>query len=506
MKNRIRLLFTSDIHGSIYPYSYADGHSINAGLARLSTLIESLRDENTLLFDNGDILQGSPLSYFHFHERRGTTCPLTTVLKKMKYDYINLGNHDFNYGEEELFSYINEVGAPCITHNVLYKDEPIGPTYVIREMAGKKIAIFAVTTHLVPQWEDKKNIKHFKFVDAYEDAKKAVTFIKDFEKPDYIVGLYHGGFEINPITNEPSSNPTSENQAYAMLKDIPGLDVLLLGHQHIAYCGTLFGKTYIAPKANGVELGCVDIYTDTNVIEASLYQADTEEDEAITSLVQEEEDACQKWLDLPLGTTKIDLTVENDFQARLDKSQAITFLNRVIEEVSGAQLNANALFLNATGFKHSITMRDLVSTYPFPNTLVVKKVNGRILKEYLEKCAEFWSIQNDAIIVSPRFDFPHPMHFNYDMVDGVEYTIKVSNDIGSRIISLTRNGIPVQEEDEFTLCINNYRAAGGGDFMMLKDAPTIKEITKDVVEILADYIQEHKVIDFEPVHNIQVIR
>lgn len=200
----------------------------------------------------------------------------------------------------------------------------------------------------------------------------------------------------------------------------------------------------------------------------------------------------------------IDLNIIDEDDARLHKSQVITFLNRVCEDCSGADISGNALFLHARGFRKQITMRDLVSTYVFPNTLVVKKVTGKILKEYLEKCAEFWDVENGKIIVEKHHDFPTPLHFNYDMLDGVEYTIRVSNPAGQRITRLTRNGKDIKEDDEFTLCINNYRASGGGGFTMLKEAETVKEIQRNVVEIIADYITKVKVINFEPVHNIEI--
>ena len=91
------------------------------------------------------------------------------------------------------------------------------------------------------------------------------------------------------------------------------------------------------------------------------------------------------------------------------------------------------------------------------------------------------------------------------MLDGVEYEIKVSNPIGHRITYLTRHGVPVKDDDEFTLCINNYRAAGGGDYDMLKNAPTIMEIQRSAVELIAEYIEKEKEIDFEPVNNINVV-
>jgi 2',3'-cyclic-nucleotide 2'-phosphodiesterase/3'-nucleotidase len=136
----------------------------------------------------------------------------------------------------------------------------------------------------------------------------------------------------------------------------------------------------------------------------------------------------------------------------------------------------------------------------------VKKINGKTLKAYLEKCAEYFEIENDEIVVNNKYIYPKLQHFNYDMVDGIDYTIKVSNDIGNRIVELKYKGKDIKEEDSFSIVLNNYRSSGGGDFSMIKDSKVIKEIQTSMVEILAKYILKNKVIDFEPVNNINVIK
>ena len=85
-------------------------------------------------------------------------------------------------------------------------------------------------------------------------------------------------------------------------------------------------------------------------------------------------------------------------------------------------------------------MRDVVSTYFFPNTFFVKKVTGKVLKEYLEKTACFWTVKDGQIVINPLWDFPTPMHHNYYMLDGVEYTIKASAPEGEKIRDLTYKG------------------------------------------------------------------
>ncbi|MCR5228987.1 MAG: bifunctional metallophosphatase/5'-nucleotidase [Solobacterium sp.] len=505
MKNRIRILATSDVHGYIYPYSYADGKSADHGFARLSTMINSLRDSSTILIDNGDTLEGSPLSYYHYHTKPDQVSSVTKVMNYIGYDYINLGNHDFSYGEEALFTHLNNIKAPCITSNIKFKGKPFAPTYVIRETEGRKVALFALVTQHIPNWEPKHHIRHFRFQDAFETAKKTARLIRDLENPDYVICIYHGGFERDLKTGMATEEQTGENEGYRILKEIPGIDILIAGHQHQSKCGTAFGKAYTETAADGRELACIDIYTDTGIIEPKLIPVDTDPKQAVLDLAQDEEDECQIWLDQTLGTCRTDLKVRDEFDARLHKSQIITFLNMVAKEASGADICSCALFNGAVGFNTSITMRDIVSTYVFPNTLVVKKVTGRILREYLEKNAEFWSQAGGRIIVSPQYDYPTPMHFNYDMADGIEYTIKVSNDPGERIVSLTRNGEEITDDMEFTLCVNNYRAGGGGNFNMIKDAPTVKEIQTGMVELIADRLNRESEISFEPVNNIQVI-
>ncbi len=504
MRNEITILMTSDVHACIFPYSYATGKEEKHGLARAAHLINRLRDENTIVIDNGDVLEGSPLSYYHFQNNKDRKNPFTALMNMTGYDFYNLGNHDFNFGRDILFKHMEGLKMPCLTANVTYKGRPFSKPFHILHLAGKTIALFGVTTHFVPSWEKEEHIYDMEFLDAFQCTKKIVSQIKEHENADYIIGVYHGGMEKDPLTGENNGVQTGENQGYKMCTQIEGIDVLLCGHQHIPMNGRCGNTVYIQPFHDATQVAKVVIDTENGRITSELLDVEDPPEEAILSYMKEEEEECQNWLDRPLGETRIDLRVTDEDDARLHKSQVITFLNKVCEDCSGADINANALFLRAKGFDTKITMRDLVSTYVFPNTLVVKKVTGKILKEYLEKCAEFWDTKDGKIIVEKHHDFPTPMHYNYDMCDGIEYTIKVSNPIGQRIVKLARNGTDIREDDVFTLCINNYRAAGGGGFDMLKEAETVKDIQRNVVEIIADYINKVKVIDFEPVHNIKV--
>lgn len=495
---RFRILATTDVHGYIAPYHYSNNQLANMGLSSLACLIKQYKDEHTILIDNGDCLEGSPLAMHHFIKNKEDVHPITTCMKYLQYDYINLGNHDFNYGLSALHKHLNHVGATCLTCNI----DPLPYTYQIKEINGYKIAFIGVVTQYLTNWEQPDNIKGLTFLDAFETLKKAVKQVRN--QVDYVVGLYHGGFECDLVDGTPTEVLTGENQGYRMCHEIEGLDVLITGHQHRSIATKVNGVTVTQTTCNGMELACIDVYQDK--VEASILKPDGQYDKDMCHLIQKQEEACQLWLDEAVGTTKVDLLVKDEVDARIHKHQVITFLNKISMEFTKADLAGNALFNHAVGFKEEITMRDIVSTYVYPNTLIVKEINGRILKAYLEKNAEFFDLQEDEIVISSSYKEPKLQYFNYDMVDGIEYTIKVSNPIGSRITSLTYKGKPVQEEDTFTLVINNYRASGGGDFTMLKDAKMVQEFEVGMVSLLAEYIRRVKVVDFEPVCNIQVIK
>ncbi|WP_077623558.1 bifunctional metallophosphatase/5'-nucleotidase [Sediminibacillus massiliensis] len=505
----ISLLVTSDVHGYIYPTHYRDRTVQNLGLAKVASVVKKKRQEKeTLLIDNGDIIQGSPMTYYHAKYKRGAANPVIKAANKLKYDASVFGNHEFNYGLDYLKGAIEQADFPWLSASVLNKEtgEPaFGTPYIIKEVGGVRIAILGVTTHFIPNWEEPRNIEELDFRDAVEAAKHWVAYIRDKERPDVMVVSYHGGFERDLVTGEPTERLTGENQGYQMCQELEGIDVLITGHQHRSLAGNVNGVTVIQPGNNGQLLGEVELTLEKNhtgwVLKESNPQLITidetvEPDKDVTDLIADFEQETQEWLDRPIGEIVGDMKIEDPFQARLQDNPMIEFFNRVQMNAAGVDISNTSLFNNdSAGFRNDVTMRDIVSNYIYPNTLNVIRISGKDMKDALEQSAKYFAVEDGKLTVNPAFIEPKPQHYNYDMWEGIDYELTISNPVGERVTKLMYKGEPVKETEEYDVVMNNYRAGGAGDFDMYRGKPLIKDIPIDMTELIANYILERKTIE-----------
>ncbi len=504
---KIQIFATSDVHGYIMPTRYSDRKLDSIGLTRIQSIIEKHRDANTLLIDNGDVLQGSPLNYFHSLFKENEVHPMAKAMLNMKYDYYNVGNHDFNFGKDALKNFIEDCGASCITGNIISEEIGLKKGYTIHRFDDEHaIALIGVATQYIPNWEIPEHIENVEFINAFDTVKEIVPFIKKNEDVQGIVVCYHGGFEKDLVTGEATEPLTGENLAYKMCAEIEGIDLLITGHQHRSIAGTCCGVATTQTGCNAKEVAQIVWDLDTKQIDTKLIPVTDEYNMSIAEDIMDEENQCQIWLDQPLGSLASgDLLVHDEFDARLHKHPVISFLNQVALDLSKAQISSMALFSGAKGFESKITMRDLVSTYLYPNTTIIKRMSAAQLKLYLEKAAEYFSVKDGEIIVTPSYVEPKPQHFNYDMVDGIEYTIVVNRPVGSRVTNILYKGEPINESDTFTFAMSNYRAAGGGNYYIVNECETIREIQTDMVEALAKYIKKNDPVVIEHHDNIHII-
>lgn len=489
MKTSIKIYFTSDIHGFFYPTNYADRKEKDIGLLKCANQFE--KDGNTLIIDGGDILQGSAFTYYCQKEIKSNK-PIAQMMNLCGYDYVTLGNHDFNYGQQYFEDYINQLNAKCVCQNIRDTNGKGMYPYEIRTMEnGIRIGIVGIVTDYVNVWEKKENIAKLSITNPLEEAKRALNELKD--KVDLTICIYHGGFEKNLESGELLST-TSENIAYRICEELD-FDVLLTGHQHMSIDGRKIHGTYVVqPKENGLEYQIVELSFLEGELEihSQSKKAKGECNLMVYTAFYQIEKAIQKWLDKEVGQLTKPLLPDDKLKMALEGNEIADFLNQIQLYYSGAQVSAVSLANDVTGFQQNVTRRDIIATYPYPNTLIVCEITGKDLKSAIERSAQYFKRnEGGEIEVSDKFLEPKIEHYNYDFYSGIEYKINPNNQEGERVVLLKYQGNDISSDDVFTICINNYRASGAGGYLMYPKCKIIEEINVEMVEIIMDYFDIH---------------
>lgn len=497
----IRLLFTSDVHGYIFPTDYISEGEKDLGLMKVSSLIKRYKkeDPDTLVLDLGDYIQGSILAQYLFEEKNDPKF-LMNIKDELAYDLQVVGNHEYNFGLDYLKRAVDSSKIPTMSANILKEDgKPLYKPYTIIEKKGIKIGIIALTTQYIKNWELEENIKGLKFISAKEVCENYVDLIRD--QVDLLVVCYHGGFEKDLYTREVLDTNEGENEGYDILKNVPGIDLLLTGHQHRKIADIVDGVGVIQAGKFAEFVGKVDVEfdQDKNIINKNLELLDLVGEEVDQELYQKYSyiiPKLDKWMHEEIGQTDGDMKIYDSFEARQKGCAYANFVNQVQLEKSKAQISSTALFLmDPPGFEQRITRKNVLNNYPYANTLAVLKISGKDLKDALAKNSMYFILdENGNVIVNPSYLEPKPKHYNYDFYSGIEYVIDLSKDEENRVVSLTYNSKIVKDTDTFELVTNQYRALGGGDFPMFSKDKIIKTIDVPVNELMIEKIRQKEVI------------
>ncbi|PAT01993.1 hypothetical protein CI105_03800 [Candidatus Izimaplasma bacterium ZiA1] len=509
MKN-IKVFHTSDTHGYITSQSFIDKKKSIFSLSKISSYILKNKDKSTIIIDTGDTLQGSPLTYFFKNNYIKYSNPITNIFNHIGYDFFIPGNHDFNYGLNYLNNFTEKLEATTLSCNILKlnNDSYFDKKYDIKLVNDVKIAIIGATTDYINKWEATENICGLLIEDSFISIRKTVDEVKTMHNPDIIILAYHGGVEKDLLTNIYTDKNIGENIGYKVFMEIKDIDIVLTGHQHRLINHNIQNRVLIQPGSKGQYLSEINITIDDNckIITSKLLDMQTENhDKEIMSQNKNIINDSEVFFDQVIGYNKAnDLLITDRLEARLNKHKIVTLINTMQLEITNADISGTSLANFASGFNKEISIRDVLNTYVYPNTLVVVEINGKELKKILEHHATFFDLVNNNIIISTNYIKPKLELYNYVMFDGISYTINVSNDLGNKITNLKFQNKEVQKEDSFKLCINNYRASGAGNENIYEHLNIIKEYPFDISELLMNYIKDKKNIIISNNNNITI--
>jgi 2',3'-cyclic-nucleotide 2'-phosphodiesterase/3'-nucleotidase len=514
----VTLISTTDLHGNIYPLDYYTNKPDARGLAKAATLINQIRKENpaALLVDSGDTIQGTPLEYFHNKRNNAPPDPMMLAMNTLRYDAMAVGNHEYNFGLAVLNKARREAQFPWLSANTYRTgtNETAYQPYLVKEAGGVRVGILGLTTPGIPNWENKENYAGLEFRAPVSEAKKWVAVLRNKEKVDLVVVAMHMGLEADLRTGELSPGQVPhENEAIAIAKAVPGIDVILMGHTHREVPDVIINGVLLT-QANrwASHVARVDVYLDKSgpngrwqVVgrQARALPVDAAvPDAGLLKLAEPYDRETQSWLNHVIGESAAELSAQD---ARLRDNALLDLIQRVQLEAGHADVSLAASFNPAAHVARGpVTVRDIAALYEYENTLVVIEVTGQQLKDALEHSAQYFKAYVPGKAAADLVDEKIP-GYNFDIAEGVDYDLDLTKPFGQRIQNLRFRGQPLSMTQKLKLATNNYRVNGGGGYTMYKGAPELFRSSEEIRELIIAWVEQHKRIPAEPTNNWRLL-
>lgn len=481
----LRILQTTDLHAQIFPYDYYnDQPTVGLGLANTAGVIAAVRatSDNTILLDNGDLLQGSALGDCIAYDRglkMGDLHPVIAAMNTLEYDAATLGNHEFNYGLDFLTAALGRSQFPFISANALFKkgadprkDRRLLPPYVmldrqLRDGAGTlqpiRIGVLGLLPPQIVTWDESLLRGLIQSRDMVETAAALIPEMKE-AGADIIVLLAHTGIGA-------AQHCDGMENAARPLARLPGVDALIAGHTHMLFPsaqfenipgidvarGTVDGTPTTMAGFWGSHLGVIDLKLQRDggvwqVVDSRSHalpitksnadgtrQAAVKPVSRVLKAAQQQHDATLEYMRFPIGET---LKPLHSYFALIKACESVQIVcraqrNYVANKLLGTEHAGLPLLSAAAPFKVGslggpghftniaagpLYQRSVADLYCFPNTICALRLRGVDLVEWLERSAAVFQQvalgKHDQELLNS--DFPS---YNFDIILGLAYEI-----------------------------------------------------------------------------------
>ena len=544
----LKLVETSDVHGCYFPYDFIKRKPMSGSLARVSSFVKEQREQygdRFILMDNGDILQGQPIAYYYNYIDTVSVHVNAAMLNYLKYDVGNMGNHDVEAGHSTYDRWVEQCNFPVLGANIidlsrsgtdgidLHPDNASSSVatylkpYQIIERDGVKIAVLGMITPAVPLWLPEQLWSGLRFDDMEKTAAKWMKIIREKENPDVVVGLFHTGWEQN------ETDEMIENGSENIARNVPGFDVIFLGHDHVRRCEKIVNVegdsvllvnpgsmakvvsdvTLTVRKQNGNLVGKSVCGTLTDM-------KDYPVDKAFMNEFAPQYDATEMFVSRKVGEIKESITTKD---AYFGPSAFVDLIHQLQLDISGADISFCApLSYNAEIRKGDIFMSDMFNLYKYENMLYVMLLSGKEIKNFLEMSYSIWTnvmtSADDRLMLLNDHDngfggFRNPT-LNFDSAAGIVYTVDVTKPQGEKInIISMADGSPFDMNRMYKVAVNSYRGNGGGNLLTEGAGIPKKELGKRIISstdkdlryYLMKRIEEVKVLEPKPLNQWKFI-
>jgi 2',3'-cyclic-nucleotide 2'-phosphodiesterase/3'-nucleotidase len=504
----VTLLATTDTHGHLLPYDYYTKQPAARGLAAVSSLVAEVRRErpNVLLVDCGDTIQGSPLESVHQAAvRDGKTRepdPMMLAMNAMGYDAMVVGNHEFNFGLRNLDVARDAARFPWLSANTETGGRlpPFAP-YLLKVVRGVRVAVVGITTAAIPQWERADQIRGLSWLDPVEGVRRALLALEP-EKPDVVVAAIHGGLDRDPETGERrASEKPGENPAWQIAEAFPRLAAVVYGHTHRREEGRRVGSVLLVQPRNWAqEVARIELtltrrdggpWTLAGAESRLLpVRPDTPVDPKILEIARPYHEAAERYLDRPVAQSRVAL---EGARGRFEDTALVDAIQEVQLAYAKADVSFASLFRpQARVPRGPVTVREIAALYVYDNELCAVEGNGRMVREALENAARYFRTCPEPTCARGPLVDRGIAGYNYDMAQGVEYEIDLTQPVGQRVKNLRYRGVPLRDDQPLRIAINNYRAAGSSGYTMFREAKVVWRSGREIRDLMAEYFAERK--------------
>ncbi len=475
----LRLVETSDVHGAFFPYNFTERRPMEGTMARVSTYLKRQRKtygDRLILLDNGDILQGQPTCYYTNYVKTDEPNIAAEVINYLQYDAETFGNHDVETGHAVYDKWIKEVKCPMLGANIIdtKTNKPYVKPYTIIEREGVRVAILGMLTPAIPNWLHESLWTGLRFDEMLKTARHWIKILKEQEKADVIIGLFHSGWDGGIVT------PTyEEDVARKMAETVEGFDVIFFGHDHTERNVTINNTLCMDPSCNAIKAAQATIQIRNGKViskKGELIDVRNEEiDKQYIAHFQPQIDAIRQYVERQLGTFASPMRSRDAFFG----SAAFTDLIHLLQlEETHADISFNAPLTFNTDIKAGpIYMSDMFKLYRFENKIYVLRMTGEEVRKHLERSYDLWvntmTSPDDHIMMlnegaqgdEQRRGFKN-LTFNFDSAAGIDYVVDVTKPDGQKVKILQfSDGRPFDEKAWYKVAMNSYRGNGGGELL-----------------------------------------
>jgi len=431
----IRILYVNDFHGFAEPYKPYGSDEMLGGVSFLAAEAERLRKEKpTLFLAAGDMIQGANWANMFLGES------VIELMNEMRFDAMELGNHEFDFGTDVLSKRISEARFPVLCANVEGLD--MVKPFTIREINGVKIAVIGVVTEDVPVSTHPKNVAGLKFNPPADIIQKYIEILKD-EADIFIVLSHIGHFADRELARK-----------------VPGLAAIVGGHSHTKVLApAMIGDTPVVQAwEHGKTLGVLDLtLEDQRIIKAEGRLVEIKpkggvSNTAVNTIVEKYSKKVDAVLDETIGEAFTDLDGESVRQQE-------TNLGDIIADIIKNAAHADVAIIGGGSIRTSIKkgeikIKHVYSVSPFNNYVVAVKLTGRQILEALE--------HGVSAIEEGGGRFPQ--------VSGLSFVYSRSAPVGSRVKEVSIKGQKTDPDKEYVVATDDFLAAGGDGYKVFGEA------------------------------------